>query len=302
MTAFFKGLWKLLHSVRFIILTLLVFYAMDFALYLWAPVERSSRFVKNDFEKTIISHGNETVYDKVIFGNSTLISSYVEEQSSSGYVNFGIDYGTVSDLYSALNGGHFEVRQELVVVLNCFVLLDTLETNPTYPWHKKALEPYVFFQRDRLSPVLKSMAVNLLNFTSPFELARHDVLNKQIYHGVMTDTELAEKISQHSELFWWQGLENYEKNIRDLGRLADWCEDNSVRLRVLWGPWNNDVDMPENFLRVMDSANEQLAAHGVEVTDMSNSLERKFFYDIGHLNYEYGAVYFTEVLDKWLAS
>lgn len=302
MRDFMKRFWRGVSSLRFIILTLLVFCALDFALTSWAPVENSTLFQKNDFEKTILSHGGATAYKRVIYGNSTLISSYIEEQSDTGYVNFGLDYGTVSDLYQMLSEKHITVTDELVLVLNCFVLMDTLETNPTYPWHRRGLEPYVFFQRDRLAPVFEAMAANLLDLTNPFNTARYTDMKKTVYHGVMTDEELEEKIASHAALFWWQGIDYYEKNLRDLGRVAEWCGEHDVRLRVVWGPWNNDVAIPENFAQVKELADDVLSEHGVERLDMMDVMERKYFYDIGHLNYEYGAVYFTEVLDEWLLS
>ena len=294
--------WSIIRSIWFIILTLIVFYAMDLALTLRAPVERSLYFQKNDFEKVIISHGGVKEFEKVLYGNSALISSYIEKRSDSGYINFGIDYGTVSDLWKMLNRRDLEVTRELVIGLNCFVLLDTLDTNPTYAWHRTALEPYVFFQRDRISPVLESMADNILNGDRVFSLTRHSSLNRTVYHGVMTDAELAEKNAVNQELFWWQGIESYAKNLRDLEKVIGWCEENGVRLRVFWQPWNSGVETPGNPALVAKRVNEILASRGVPVMDYSDSLPRKYFHDIGHLNYEYGAPAFTEVLDLWLLS
>lgn len=302
MKQLFQRLWRGIFALRFVILTLLVFYAVDTALAHWAPVERSTYFVRNDYEKSVMSHGNRTEYEKVIYGNSTLISSYIEEQSAAGFVNFGQDYGTVCDLYEMLTEGHLTVTDELVVNLNYFVLMDTLETNPSYPWHRRVLVPYVYFQRDRLSPVVSAIASNMMYGRPILDLPIYGDLRKSVYHGVQTDAELAEKIQTHSDLFWGQGLDAYEKNLAALGKVADWCAEQNVRLRVFWGPWNNDVEVPENVRAVTEAANAVLEQRGVEPADMTGLLERKYFYDIGHLNYEYGAVHFTEVLDQWLLS
>ena len=35
---------------------------------------------------------------------------------------------------------------------------------------------------------------------------------------------------------------------------------------------------------------------------MTDALDAECFYDTGHLDYDYGAVVFTEVLDEWLLS
>ena len=43
-------------------------------------------------------------------------------------------------------------------------------------------------------------------------------------------------------------------------------------------------------------------AAGVTFYDMTDALEPECFYDTGHLDYDYGAVVFTEVLDQWLLS
>jgi len=50
--------------------------------------------------------------------------------------------------------GLIEVGSELVIGLNYFTLMDTLETNPTYPWHKSIYEPYLYFNRNRINPVI----------------------------------------------------------------------------------------------------------------------------------------------------
>ena len=300
MTNVLKKARGLMEPLLPVLAALAAFIILDTLLAAWAPAESLPYFPKNDYEKVVLSHGGVTEYDKVIFGNSTLISSYIEEQSRSGYVNFGLDYGTVSDLYGMLTKGYLSVKSELVIDLNYFVLMDTLDTNPTYPWHRGALEPYVFFQRDRLSPALTAAFTNLLHFRDPLALPQYPDLNRTVYHGVMTDQELAEKIAAHKALFWGLGPDSYKKNLDDLGAVAKWCADNGVRLRVFWGPWNNDVEMPENPARITAAANAVLAEYGIAAEDMTGCLARKYFYDIGHLNYEYGAVYFTEALDKWL--
>ncbi len=302
MKRFFRKLLSGIFALRFVIITLLLFFAIDTALAVWAPVERSTLFTRNDYEKTIMSHGNETKYEKVLYGNSTLISSYIEEQSKSGYVNFGLDYGTARDLYEMLTQGYLAVTGELVIDLNYFVLLDELETNPTYPWHRHTFEPYVYFQRDRLAPVINGMATNIMHRSSPLNLPVYDDMRKSVYHGVLTDFELEKGVQRYRDLFWGLGLDSYKDNLEALAQIADWCAERDVRLRVFWGPWNNDVPVPDSVQAVTSAANEVLTGKGIEVTDMSNSLERKYFHDVGHLNYEYGAVYFTEVLDKWLQS
>jgi hypothetical protein len=243
-----------------------------------------------------------TEYEKVIYGNSVLISSYIEGQSDSGYVSFGLDYGTVADLRDMLYEGYLGVKRELVLDLNYFVLLDSLDTNPTYPWHRKVYEPYAYFQRDRLKPVLDEAVDKLLHRQPLSGLTQRGGLNKSVYYGILTDAELDEVMERHSSQFWWMGTEYYEKNLKALREVTDWCREHGVRLRAFWSAWNDYAEMPENPAKVMELADGILADGGVEVLDLTHSLERKYFHDLGHLNYEAGAVYFTEVIDQWLGS
>ena len=61
-------------------------------------IYNSNIFIKNDFEITQEKHP-EKVWDKVFFGNSVVISAYMEDKSTSGYINLGLDYGLVTDLW-----------------------------------------------------------------------------------------------------------------------------------------------------------------------------------------------------------
>ena len=51
-----------------------------------------------------------------------------------------------------------------------------------------------------------------------------------------------------------------------------------------------------------EAAREVCESAGVEFYDMTDALGSDCFYDTGHMEYTYGAVQFTEVLDKWLLS
>jgi len=285
-------------NICFVIWVLILFIAIDFILSYWAPVERSTLFTKNDYEKIILSQGRKE-FDNVFYGNSVAISAFIEEESNSGYINFGIDYGTIADLKNMLDKKMLTVNKNLVIALNYFVLMDTLDTNPTYPWHRKQYEPYVFFQRDRISSFIKRCIQSLLTGK---EIARYDNLNRSVYYGVMTDEELDGKIRTHGELFWDLGVENYEKNLAALEDLIDYCEENGIRLRAVWMPWNDYAQMPEIPQQVCKIADDIMRSRGIEVLDMTDAFSRECFHDLGHLNYEYGAHVFTEVIDEWLIS
>jgi hypothetical protein len=234
-----------------------------------------------------------------------LISSYIETESKAGYVNFGLDYGTVRDLAAMLEGGYLTVNSDLVILLNYFVLLDTMDTNPSYPWLRKPFEPYCYFQRDRLQ-AFASGAFNVLfsRFDNRLQgtLPRYTDLSKSVYYGILTDGELDAKIASQSETYWGLGPEFYRKNLEALQNVIDCCKSRNVRLRAVLAPWNSYIPMPEHPRAAILAADALLAGEGVEVLDLTNSYSRKYFYDLGHLNYEYGAVYFTEDIDQWLES
>lgn len=274
---------------------------LDFWLTQKKPVESSSLFSRNDFEKTILSHGGETVYNKVIFGNSVIISAYFEEQSTSGYVNFGLDYGVMTDLRDMLKRGDLTVTEDLVIALNYFVFLDTMDTNPTYPWHRHPWEPYLYFQRDRLHTLWSNGVESVLS-GGPFVVQRYENLNKYLYSGVMDDAQMEEKIATHRELYWGLGLEYYQENLDALREVIDFCSTQGIRLRAVWMPWNPYIAMPDNPAQVRTQADEILQESGIEILDLENALPRDCFHDLGHLNMEHGAIVFTEEIETWLLS
>ena len=133
-------------------------------------IVNSDYFVKNDFEITQYKHP-EKVWDKVFFGNSVVISAYMEDKSSKGYVNLGLDYGVVTDLWEMIEKKHINIGSELVIGLNYLTLYDEFETNPTYIWHKKLYEPYAYFERDRFYPMITDGFDKLLNGESPLPVS-----------------------------------------------------------------------------------------------------------------------------------
>ena len=77
-------------SLLFLILLLLLFIICDLFLTAASPVSKTDLVYKNDYEKTLAAHGGKTEYDRVFFGNSVVISAFIEDESQSGYVNFEI--------------------------------------------------------------------------------------------------------------------------------------------------------------------------------------------------------------------
>ena len=265
------------------------------------PVERSDLFQRNDYEKSLMAHGGRTEYDRVIFGNSVLISAYREGELGTDYADFGLDYGVLTDLRDMLEGGYLTVTEDLVITLNYFVLLDTMDTNPSYPWHRRPWEPYLYFQRDRLHTFLSDGIDSVLS-GGPFVTRRYDTAQKFLYSGMMDDAQLEERFAVHRAEYWGLGPEYYRENLAALEEIIAFCRDRGVRLRAVWMPWNPYIPMPENPARVRELVDEILAENGIEVLDLENALPRECFHDLGHLNMEHGAGAFMEELTPWLNS
>lgn len=288
-----------LKRCRYLLLLLAAVVVFDSAVAaLFQPyLINSGRFYLNDYEVTRRDHPEE-VWDKVFFGNSVVISAYREDVSSSGYINLGLDYGVVEDLWEMVDKGIITIGSELVVGLSDLTLYDHFETNPTYPWHRDFYEPYCYFQRDRLRTCLEDTIVGILDGTVP--AAPYKEQEKAHYTGSMSQADLEEKVatSPYSHL----PIEGFRENLQALAKLADYCEKNGVRMRVVWMPLNPTLEVSEETRAVYDQAKAVCGEKGVEFLDMEDSLEAACFYDIGHLNYEYGAYRFTEAIDPWLQS
>lgn len=294
---------KMLNALRrwrFPLLVLVFFLALDIAASaLLGPwLVRSGRFILNDFEIVRRSHP-EAVWDKVFFGNSIVISAYLEEESESGYVNLGVDYGVATDLWDMLRKGEIRVGSELVLGLNDLTLYDKFPTNPAYPWHRKPLEPFLYFYRDRLRVLFTETAAQVFTGFSP-EYGKYDSQERSYYYGSLSQSKLDEKAA--SSPYLSLPMEDFEENFAALEKIAAWCGSNGVRLRLLWMPLNPDFEVPKSTLAVKARAEAFCQRTGLEFKDWSDALDRSCFYDFGHLNHEYGAHVFTKEIDPWLLS
>lgn len=263
------------------------------------PLKYCDSIHKDDFELTQLAHP-EKVWDKVFFGNSSVISGYLESESTAGYVNLGMDYGLVTDLLQMLEGGYITVGSELVLGLNWDSMYDGMDTDPTYMWHKKIYEPYLYFERDRLNNLITNGVTRLLNGWGFFSHYYKDNDAKEVYHGNMTAEELDARMERLYDLFWVNGTGMYTENLAALKEVFDFCKADGIRVRVVWLPWNPAVEMNECDVWVHDKTREVCAESGVEFYDMTSSLPAECFYDTGHLSYENGAEIFTREIDKWL--
>ena len=258
----------------------------------------SDYFVKNDFEITQCKHP-EKVWDKVFFGNSVVISSYIEEQSVSGYINLGLDYGVVTDLWEMIEKRHINIGSELVIGLNYLTLYDEFETNPTYIWHKELYVPYAYFERDRFYPIIENGFNNLLKGQNPLPY-KYLPQEKHVYHGAMSDAALADAMERYEEEFFNLPTEKFAKNIDALEKVINYCNENNIRVRAVWMPWNPKYAQPALLGEVRAMADAVFNKYNVEVLDLENELPAEYFYDTGHLNYDVGSLKFTEMIDQWL--
>lgn len=261
-------------------------------------IKDSDYFVKNDFEITQMKHP-EKIWDKVFFGNSVVISSYMEEESSSGYINLGLDYGVVRDLEQMLEKHHINIGSELVIGLNYLTLYDDFETNPTYIWHKRLYEPYAYFERDRFYPIITDGFDKLLQGQNPLPY-KYLPQEKHVYHGSVADRAMEDKMAEYEQEYFSLDVSDFEENIAALERIVSFCRENGVRVRVVWMPWNTKYEIPQLVKDVRASTDAVLVRLGIEVLDMETALSPECFYDTGHLNYDVGSPIFTRKMDEWL--
>ena len=278
---------------------ILMFLLLDYGLSQWKPVESSKLFWRNDYEIILETYGTSE-FKKAFYGNSAVIASYFDDQSSSGFVNIGIDYGKVSDIYEMLEGGFITVSDELVIGLNMFCFLDTLDTNPSYPWHRKPYEPYVYFQRERLYPFLTEGLERFLR-GEDFVYKTYEDSQRMLYYNILDDKELAENIERQRDNYWNQGIENFSDNLEDLEKLIALCEDRGIKLRAVWMPWNGKVSIPDIEYKVQDRADKLFHGSNIEVLNMKSSISQELFHDIGHLECRIGSPVFTEMISPWLS-
>lgn len=287
-----------MKKIAVIVAVVLAIAVGDLALTYNNFIANSDYFVKNDFEITQNKHP-EKVWDKVFFGNSVVISSYAEEQSRAGYINLGLDYGVVTDLWEMIQKNYIHIGSELVIGLNYLTLYDEFETNPTYIWHKKLYEPYAYFERDRFYSMITDGFDKLLNRQNPLPY-KYLPQEKSVYHGTVSDKALAETMERYEEEYFNLPDEKFEKNIDALENVINYCNENNIRIRVVWMPWNPKYAKPELLRRVREMSNAVFEKYGIDVYDLEDALRAECFYDTGHLNYDVGSLKFTEMIDEWL--
>ena len=176
-----------------------------------------------------------------------------------------------------------------------------MDTNPTYEWHRKWYEPYIYFQRDRIAGLITDTFKALIR-NGDFRTRGYLTQTKAYYYGHMSVPELEERVVKLHELYLTGGIADFRQNLAALNEVFAFCEKNGIRVRALWLPENPAVGLDPVDVEVREAARDVCEAAGVEFYDMTDALAADCFYDTGHMEYTYGAVVFTEVLDKWLLS
>lgn len=287
-----------MKKIAAIIAVVLMIAVSDLALTYNNFIKDSDYFIKNDFEITQ-NHHPEKIWDKVFFGNSVVISSYIEEQSQSGYINLGLDYGVVTDLWKMIEMRHINIGSELVIGLNYLTLYDEFETNPTYIWHKQPYVPYAYFERDRFYPLITDGFDKLLNGQNPLPF-KYLPQEKHVYHGTLSDSALDDTLKRYEEEFFNQPIGKFQNNLSALEKVIEYCKKNNIQVRAVWMPWNPKYEKPSLSNEVRAAAEQIFNRYSVEMLNLEDELPAEYFYDTGHLNYDVGSPRFTEILDKWL--
>ena len=191
------------------------------------PVGHMTCIPRSDYEIIRRDYPDMT-FERAVFGSSAVTASYIAGRNETGYVNLGVDYGTVKDITEMLEKGLVTVTDELVLGLNNLSFLDSLPTNETYPWHREWYEPYLYFQRDRLYALITEGVDSVLR-GGPFLL--RDTSNQQrvVYRGALTDEALFESWGSLVERFGDTGPADCAENFAALDRLAAWCGEHGVR-------------------------------------------------------------------------
>ena len=264
---------KKLAAVLAVILALVT---CDLALWRNDYIIRSKDgFARNDFEITRLKHP-ETVWDRVYFGDGAVASGYVEEISTAMYINLGLEDCGITDLKKLIDGRYIRIGKELVIGLNYSVLTGG-GANHRYAWRKSPIVPYVYYDRARIIECISGKNKN-------------ENQEKPLYHGSTDDVKVSGE----------RDAERLESNLDALKSIIDYCDENKIRLRTVFLPWNGRYAKPDYMQAARSEAETLLNENNIEIYDLEDMVEPEYFYDATHMDYETGAPWFTELMDRWL--
>jgi hypothetical protein len=282
---------------RFVLALLALFLVTDALFAWWNPMERSRRFYKNDFVKTLYHHG-WTRSGPVFYGNSSVTAAYMEDRSTHKLTEMGLSYGKITDLQAILKGGYYDVEGELVVGIDVHTMIDSLETDPTYPWLKPWYQPYLYAYRDYFRDSGQELLRNLLHGSLAYEPRWID---KELYYKTQSEDWLKDKWADYNKRFGWMKPErDFRDNLAAMKWVIDYAAAHRLPLRVVWMPWRAGYEHPPYVAEMKALVNGMLQQAGVPVLDLMDRYPAEDFHDLVHLNREQGAPLFTKEVDAWL--
>ncbi len=298
-----KKLFKFIANNGFILALIAVIAISDRYFLYNDPFIKSDIFPRDDFDITKLDHP-EKEWEKVFFGNSDVIAAYREDLSVTGYVNLGLDCGVVTDLEKMLDKKLITVTDELVIGLDYLALYDDFDTNPSYAWHKKWYEPYLYFERDKLFGAVEN-AIKRVSYSKDIRAAKnyyHYPQMKNVYVGNLSQEVIEGKIEKYKEMFFNLPDECFDKNIKALKNVEQFCKENDIVMKVVWMPWNINFEQPELFDKLKMRVEEALEDTGVQIYDLTYLMEPEYFHDTSHVEYDVGSAIFTQRFDKIITS
>jgi hypothetical protein len=287
-----------LKKNSFVLGLLLAIVVSDLLISWWNPMVSSRRFYKNDFTKTLYQHG-WSQSGPVFFGNSSVTGAYIEEKSDAHLVEMGLSYGKLTDLKEILEKNLYQVKNQLVIGIDVHTMLDSLETDPTYPWFKIWYQPYVYAYRDYFRDSGEEFVRNLSKGSLAYEPRWID---KELYPGRKDDDFLKTKWADYDKRFGSMTLKDFQANLDSMQWVINYASEHQLPLRVIWMPWNKGYADPPYIASLKQTVNRQLNAANVPTLDLMHTYEPQYFHDLVHLNREEGAPLFTKEVDTWLKS
>lgn len=317
-----RQLWIVLKRNHFVLLLLAAFLLTDWAFAAWDPMTNSRRFYKNDFTKTLYHH-DWVKSGPVFFGNSAVTGAYIEDKSTHRLTEMGLSYGKITDLQEILKRGLYDIQDELVLGIDVHTMIDSLETDPTYPWFKRWYQPYLYAYRDYFRDSGEELARNTAGVAvkasvnaaagwigrapvfaqvPSFNSYEPRWIDKELYFGRKDDAFLKKKWDDYDRRFGSLKLEDFRANLQALQWVAGYAKQRELSFRVIWMPWNPSYPHPPYVKPLKEEVNRILQENGVPVLDLMDRYEARFFHDLVHLNREDGAPRFTKEVDEWLRS
>lgn len=296
---------RFLKANSFLILLLCAFIAADISFSGWDPMRTSPVFYKDDFNKTLFHH-NQKREGPLFFGNSAVAAAFIEQQSSVPLVEMGLSYGKLTDLKALLTKNLFKPEQMLIIGIDPHIMLDKLDTDPTYPWFKQPYEPYVYFYRDYLRKALVSSAQSLGHHLKSGRLditLEKEWTDKLLYYGQLPPEKLKEKWESYEQQFGAMTMEqDLTENVDALIWVLEESRKRKLPVGVVWMPVNFSELYPAQsyWAPLQKRVQGILTRYNVPSLDLRNRYSGRDFHDFVHMERVVGAPKFTADVNEWL--